>query len=115
MPKQQPPNPMQEMMQRLQLEAAAAELAQKGANVRKTHAQAEQSLATADEKRASVGLAGADDRQAAQEFSRDTLMQALELDRKVRADAAQQDMARQQMAQRAQQPGGAGAPGSPRP
>jgi hypothetical protein len=109
-PKPQPPNPMQELMQRLQMEAAAADVAQKGANVKKTHAQSEQALATADEKRAGIGLAGADDRQAAQEFSRDTLMQALELDRKLRADAAQQDMQRQQMAQAAQQPRPAGPP-----
>jgi hypothetical protein len=120
-PKPQQPDPMQEIVKRLQLESAAAQLAQQGANVRKTHAQAEQSLATADEKRASVGLAGADDRQAAQEFSRDTLMQALELDRKMRADAAQQETMRAQMAMRAQPgaapgaPGGPVAPGPPRP
>jgi len=109
-PKPQPPDPMQEIVKRLQLESAAAQVAQQGANVRKTHAQAEQSLATADEKRAGVGLAGVDDRQAAAEFSRDTLMQALELDRKMRADAAQQEQARQQMAMQAQRPQGAPRP-----
>ena len=88
-PKPQPPNPLQEIAQRLQLESAAAQLAQQGANVRKTHAQSEQALATAAAKRAEAPLAQVDDQLGAAEFSRDTLMQALELEHKLRQQAQQ--------------------------
>ena len=89
-PPPQPPDPMQEIIKRLSVEAAATELAQKGANVQKTHAQTQQALATADEKRAGVGLAQVDDRLEAAAFSRDTLHQAIELDQQLRAAAQQQ-------------------------
>lgn len=79
MPKPPPPNPVQQMAQRLQLEGMAADVAQKGATVRKTHAQADQSLATADEKRAKVGHLAASAHLDAAEFARDTLAQAHEI------------------------------------
>jgi hypothetical protein len=101
-PKPQPPDPMQEIVKRLQLEDAAAQLAQAGADVRKTHAQAEQALATAAEKRSKAPLAQVDDQLGAAEFSRDTLMQALELEQKLRQQAQQA------------QPGQGAAPGAPR-
>lgn len=82
-----PPTPEQQMAQKMQLEGAAADLAQKGANVRKTHAQAEQSIATAEEKRAKVGtesaraghLAASAHLDAA-EFARDSLFEATKLE-----------------------------------
>jgi len=102
-PKPPPPNPMQEIITKLQLEGAAADVAQKGANVRKTHAQAEQALATAAEKHAATPLAHVDDQQAAAEFSRDTLMQALELNQKFQQMDHEKQMQQQQLAQQAQQ------------
>lgn len=108
-PPPQPPNPMQEILARLQLEGAAADVAQKGANVRKTHAQSEQALATAAAKHAEAPLAHVDDQREAAEFSRDTLMQALELDRKLKEMEQQKQMMQQQAAQRAAPGGGAPA------
>jgi hypothetical protein len=111
-PKQPPPDPMQEIVKRLQLESAAAQLAQQGANVRKTHAQSEQALATAAAKRAEAPLAMVDDNLGAAEFSRDTLMQALELDQKLRAAAQPQPQAAPPSAPSAPRPpagGGAAA------
>jgi hypothetical protein len=77
------PDPMAEMAKRLALEGAAADVALKGANVRKTHAGAEQALATAEEKRAKVGTEAAraghlatEAHLNAAEFARDTLAQA---------------------------------------
>ena len=65
-----------EMAKRLALEGAAADVALKGANVRKTHAGAEQALATAEEKRAKVGTDAAAAHIDAAEFARDTLAEA---------------------------------------
>lgn len=77
-PQPQPPNPMQETMARLAVEGMAADVAQKGAKVRDTHAAADQKLATAEEKRARIGSMRESTDLAAAEFSRDTLMQAWE-------------------------------------
>lgn len=82
-PKPPPPDPAQEMMKHLALEGMAADVALKGATVRKTHAGAEQALATAAEKTAKAATEGvrahatasATDL-AASEFARDTLVEA---------------------------------------
>ena len=108
-PKPQQPNPLQELMTKLQVEGAAADVAQKGANVRKTHAQSEQALATAAAKRAEAPLAQVDDQLGAAEFSRDTLMQALELEQKLRA-ASQPQAASPSRAPSPRSPSGAVAP-----
>ena len=83
MPKPQPPNPLQDVAARLALESAAADVAKKAAEVRKTHASAEQALATADEKRTKAGHATFGAHLDAAEFARDTLVQAQQLERQL--------------------------------
>jgi hypothetical protein len=85
-PKPPPPDPMAEMVKRLGVENLAADVALKGANIGKTHASAEQALATAEEKRAKASTEGVRAHAtmsatdiAAAEFSRDTLVQAHQL------------------------------------
>jgi len=115
-PKQPPPDPVAELVKRLQLESMAADLAQKGAVVRKTHGQAEQAYATAAFKRAEVGDAQHENAMDAQTYSRDTLMQALDIAHKyqqLEADkeqaAREHALAQQQAQQQAQQPASSGA------
>lgn len=82
------PTPEQQIATRLSLEGAAADVAQKGATVRRTHAQADQATATAQEKLAKVGtesaraahLASSAHLDAA-EFARDTMLEAQKLAR----------------------------------
>ena len=97
MPPPQPPNPMAQVAQRLALEGAAADVALKGANVRKTHASADQALATAEEKRAKVGTEAAraghlahSANLDASEFARDTLFEAHKIAQQFQQPAAPQ-------------------------
>jgi hypothetical protein len=85
------------MAMKFQMEGAAADVALKGANVRKVHAAAEQALATAEEKRAKAAHEGHRAAQtmsatdlAGAEFARDTLMQAHELAQRFNAPPQQQ-------------------------
>jgi hypothetical protein len=87
-PQQQPPEA--EIAKRLALEGAAAQVALTGAKVRDTHAAAEGKLAKAEKDRAGVGteaaraghLAAASHLDAA-EFARDTLQEAMRVDREL--------------------------------
>ena len=88
-PKPPPQDPMQEIMKRLALEGAAADVAQKGANVLKTHAQADQARATAHEKAFKIGDLAHENMIDADTFARDTVVQAHELALKLQ-QAAQQ-------------------------
>ncbi len=82
-PKPQQPNPLQDIAAKLQLEAMATGIAQQGATVRKTHAQADQATATAHEKMAKIGDLSFDNQVDAATFARDTLLQAHELEQKL--------------------------------
>jgi hypothetical protein len=75
-PKPQPPDPMAEMVKRLQLEALAGRNAKTAAETHKTLASADQAAATAEEKRAGIGHAQSGIHLDAAEFLRDTLMEA---------------------------------------
>jgi len=88
-PKPQPPTPEQQILQRLALEEAAGKVAKTAADVRKTHAQAEQATATAREKL--EGVVDEDQRLdlAAREFARDTLVQAAQAAQPPQAPGAQ--------------------------
>lgn len=85
-PKPPPPDPMAEIAKKLSLEGLAGQVALTAANTRKTHASAEQAMATAEEKRAKAATEGIRAHQtmseteiAAAEFARDTLRQAHEM------------------------------------
>lgn len=94
-PKPPPPDPATEMMKRLALEGAAADVAQKGAKVRDTHAAAEQKRATAEEKRAKAATEGIRAQATASatdiasaEFARDTLFEAHKVATQVQTPAS---------------------------
>ena len=72
-PKPPPKDPIQEMVKRLALEAAAGKNAKTAAETQKLLAGADQAAATAEEKRASVGHAQTGLHLAALEFVRDSL------------------------------------------
>lgn len=103
-PKPPPPDPMAELVKRLQLEGAVTELAKKGADVHKTRAQAEDSLASAAEKHFKIGDMQHENLMDSQELSRDTLMQALELIQKSQQADREHQLAQQEQQQQAQQP-----------
>jgi hypothetical protein len=75
-PKPPPQDPMAEIAKRLQLEAAAGRNAKTAAEIQKLIAGADQSSATAEEKRAAIGHTQAGLHLDAAEFLRDTLQQA---------------------------------------
>lgn len=82
-PKPQPPNPAQQIAQKLQLEGLAAKNAKTAAEAKKTEAGVEQVLASAEAQRAKVGTEAAraghlatQSHLDAAEFARDTMFEA---------------------------------------
>jgi hypothetical protein len=75
-PPQKPPDPLQELAKRLAIENAAGKNAKQAAETQKLLAGADQSAATAEEKRHGVGMAGANLHLQAAQFLMDTLAQA---------------------------------------
>lgn len=75
-PPPKPPDPVAEAMKKLAIENAAGKNAKQAAEVQKLLAGADQSAATAEEKRASVGHRSADLHLQATQFLMDTLMKA---------------------------------------
>ncbi len=96
-PKPPPPDPMAEVVKKLQLEGVAGRNAKTAAETQKLLAGADQAAATAEEKRAGVGHGASNLHLAAAEFVRDTLFDA------------------HRIAQPAQGPGPQGLGGSPQP
>lgn len=88
-PKPMPPNPIQMETTRLQLENLAGKNAKLAADTHKTLAGAEQSLATAAEKRAKVGDIAHDADVQSAEFVRDTLLETAKVHRDLNAPAQQ--------------------------
>lgn len=74
-PKPKPPDPMQEMIKHLAVEAAAGKNAKTAAETQKLLAGADQAAASAEEKRAGVGHGQSSLHLAAAEFVRDTLLE----------------------------------------
>ena len=84
-PKPKPPDPMEEMVKRLQLEGVAGKNAKTAAETQKLLAGADQAAATAEEKRAGVGHAQTNLHLAAAEYVRDTLFDAHRIAQQVQA------------------------------
>jgi hypothetical protein len=75
-PQQKQPDPIQQLAQKLQIEGVAGRNAKTAAETQKLLAGADQSAATAEEKRASVGHRSQDLHLQATQFLMDTLFQA---------------------------------------
>lgn len=75
-PQKPPPDPAMEMVKKLQIESMAGKNAKTAAEVQKLLAGADQSAATAEEKRAGVGHRSQDLHLQATQFLMDTLFQA---------------------------------------